>query len=292
MNTIVKLHIAVIGLAVAGLLATGSVEASHEADFLGSLTFTVGTGTDQHGFAATYGTLHSGEFPKELFDDDDARSVAKVYEDTDGNWHLEYAAGGAGEWLSDQEARDAITVTVLYEDRVDTRRFVFGGFIVGTEGTRGLELNPPLGPEPIPSTDWSSHVGEEVIMEFHRHRGEDIRLLPSAETEPVAAADSFVDFLSSTTPGGAVMAQTLIVIIVFTMFIFTAPQTAWGIGLSAVVLILTPWVPVLWGLWLDHGGLDSATQRRVRGIHLQGHIRQNGGLMNSIFVAAHWTEWM
>ena len=60
-------------------------------------------------------------------------------------------------------------------------------------------------------------------------------------------AGSFIDFLATSTPGGPVMAQTLIVIIVSVMFSFKARPTPAGTMMAAIVLIMTPWIPVLFG---------------------------------------------
>ena len=215
-----------------------------EAGFLGKFTFTVGSSGDDYGYdSGSYGSLVSGDFPEGLFDDDAERTVEEIYEDADGNWHLQYSGGTESEWLSDQESLDSITLVVKYEDRVDTRSFVLGGFIEGEEGTRGLELNPP-----IPSRDWSTRSGEDVIIEFHRHVGQAAPALPLTPfAEPTAVAGSFVAFLSETTPGGPVIAQTLIVILVFVGFLYKMPATPTGIIQAAVVLVMTPWIPVLFG---------------------------------------------
>ena len=167
--------------------------------------------------------------------------MAEIYEDEDGYWYLAYSGGLANDW-QDQEHLDEITVRVTYEDRVDSRSFVLGGFIDSRLGLRGLKLDPPL-----PNRDWDSRDGEDVIIDF-QHRSQDVSpVTPRALTEPAGAEDSFVEFLSETTPGGPLMAQTLIVILVYVMFVFGAPSSPWGIILSAVVLIMTPWVPVLFG---------------------------------------------
>ena len=107
----------------------------------------------------------------------------------------------------------------------------------------GLELNPP-----IPSRDWSTRSGEDVIIEFHRHVGQAAPALPLTPfAEPTAVAGSFVAFLSETTPGGPALAQTLIVILVFVALLYKMPATPTGIILAAVVLVMTPWIPVLFG---------------------------------------------
>ena len=201
-----------------------------------------GANDDQYGYdAGAFGTLDSGSFPGALFGDGNSRTVAEIYEDEDGYWFLTYSGGLANDW-QDQEHLDEITVRVTYEDGVDSRSFVLGGFIDSRLGQRGLKLDPPL-----PNRDWDSRDGEDVIIDF-QHRSQDVSpVTPRALTKPAGAEDSFVEFLSETTPGGPLMAQTLIVILVYVMFVFGAPSSPWGIILSAVVLIMTPWVPVLFG---------------------------------------------
>ena len=43
------------------------------------------------------------------------------------------------------------------------------------------------------------------------------------------------------------MAQVMIVIIVFVMFIFKAPATPMGVLMTSIVLMMTPWIPMLFG---------------------------------------------
>ena len=68
-------------------------------------------------------------------------------------------------------------------------------------------------------------------------------LLEAPDTE----AASFNEFLSRTTPGGPVVVQSLIVLMVYAALIFTCKPTPWGILLCALALMLTPWVPVIFG---------------------------------------------
>ena len=216
-----------------------------EVGLLSRLVFVVGAGSGgRYGYSSTdsYGTLESGDFNRGLLADDTDRTVAQVYEDNDGFWYLYYSGGDADQWLSDQGALDAITVTVLYEDGRDERNFVLGGFIEEVLTGNGLKLDPP-----IPARDWASRETEEVAIEF-RHRGQVITPPgPGVLTEPLGEEGSFVEFLSETTPGGPVMAQTMMVIMVYAVFIFKAPASPWGIIAAAVVLVMTPWVPVLFG---------------------------------------------
>ena len=204
---------------------------------LGRVVVRMGSAGTDVGYSITgYGELIEGRWPGAMFADGQPRDVSSVFEDEDG-WHLEYSGAPApGGWRAEL---DTITVNVLYEDGRDARTFVLGGFIAARSG-RTLTLTLTH------ARDWADRTGQMVVLEFSER-------LPPAVPPPAAAAaaegqpGSFVELLSKITPGGPVMAQALIVIMVYTMFIFTAPPTPWGIMLSAIVLILTPWVPVLFG---------------------------------------------
>ena len=214
-----------------------------EAGILGRIVITVGdSGTDYGYDSGSYGSLDGGTFPGDLFDDDASRTVAEIYEDADGYWYFTYSGGAANAWNSDQDALNEITIVVTYESGADSRSFVFGGFIDSTPGNRGLKLDPPL-----PSREWDGKDGEEIAFEFHRHRAQVVAVIPSGITSPTVQANSFVEFLSETTPGGPVMAQSLIVILVYVMFLYKTPSSPQGIMMAAIVLILTPWGPVLLG---------------------------------------------
>ena len=222
--------------------ATASL--SLEVGLLSRIVFVVGAGQGgRYGYSSpdSYGTLVSG-FNRGLLADDTDRTVAKIYEDNDGFWYFFYSGGDKDQWLSNQDALDAITVTVFYEDGRDERHFVLGGFIEEVLTGNGLKLDPP-----IPSRDWESRDTQEVAIEFRRYIAAVLPTDPVVLVDPPGTEGSFVRFLSETTPGGPIVGQSLIVIIVYIMFLRGAPSTPMGIIMSAVVLILTPWVPVLFG---------------------------------------------
>ena len=215
----------------------------NEVGLLGQIVFVVGQGSGSdsalYGYdSGSYGSLTSGDFPRGLFDDDMVRTVEAIYETADAEWVLEYSGGTANDWLSDEDALDAITVTVTYDDDVDTRAFVVGGFIETVGSNNRMVLEPPL-----PSRDWSDHDTETVTMAFHRHAGAAATIIPAALTGPAAQSGSFIQFVKDTTPGGPVMVQSLIVIMVYAAFIFKTKATPRGMIAAAVVLVLTPWVP-------------------------------------------------
>ena len=213
-----------------------------EAGFLGRIDITVGRAGGDYGYVSgSYGTL-IGEFPVALFGDDTARTVGGIYEDADGNWYFTYSGGMADDWNISQKELDEVVVEVTYEDGKDSRSFVLGGFIEERTGDYTLKFDPPL-----PSRDWDDKDGEEVAFEFRRLRSQTTATTVPRETEPEGERGSFVEFLTESTPGGAVTAQMLIVILVYLMFIRTAPPTPFGVMLSAGVLILSPWVPMIFG---------------------------------------------
>ena len=220
----------------------------NEVGVLGTAIFRVGRNGTKYGLeAGRYGALVSGSWPGELFGSGGDRTVTQIYEDANCDWSFHYSGGTANDWL-DAGDLDTILVTVRYHDRsnqptgVDTRSFILGGFIEEELSSNGVRLKPPL-----PSCDWPDKTGTEVVMDFRRVNPESPTVPIPPEAKPAAAPGSFVEFLSNTTPGGPVMAQTLVVILVFIMFVFSAPPTPWGIIMSAIVLILTPWAPVLFG---------------------------------------------
>ena len=164
-------------------------------------------------------------------------------------------------------ALDDVTVTVTYEDGVDDRSFVLGGFI------DGAILEPP-----IPSVDWADRAGELVTLAFSRRVAPARPASPAPLVAPPTEPDSFAEWLAETTPGGPVMAQMLIVLIVFVGVLLTAPATPWGLIMGAVVLTMTGWVPVLFGFGSTIAASVVAVNVVVRGVHLQGMGRQDRGM--------------
>ena len=207
------------------------------------IVITVGSSGDLYGYdSGSYGSLDGGSFPGALFGDGNSRTVAQVYEDADGYWYFTYSDGATGDWNDNQERLDEILVEVIYEDGRDSREFVLGGFIDSRPGTRGLKLDPPL-----PSRDWASRNTQEVAITLRPHVSQPLPAVLVPLTEPTSASGSFVEFLVETTPGGPVVAQMLIVILVYVGYLFKTPKTATGVMMAAVVLIMTPWIPTFWG---------------------------------------------
>ena len=230
--------------AVFAVSCSGRAEAA-EPTFreLGTVTLTVGVSPDgtAHGFKrGEYGAV-DGALPSAFFTSSGDRQISELYEHVaDGRpvWRIGVTGARASSWAADLD----VIVTTTHADLVDSRRFVVQDFV----GDRGaaLELRPPLPPG---QRDWRSRQGEEVRMVFSVYVPPPTIPAPAAIGEADALDGSFTAWLQETTPGGAVMAQTLIVILVYIMFLFRAPSTPWGVMLTAVVLILTPWVPVVFG---------------------------------------------
>ena len=231
----------------ASVAVTINVNDVDEVGLLGRIVFVVGQGSgmasEYYGYeSGNFGSLTSGDFPGGLFDDHTLRTVEAIYETANAEWVLEYSGGTANDWLSDEDALDAITVTVTYDDDVNTRAFVMGGFIETVGSNNRLILAPPL-----PSRDWDGHDTQTVTMNFHRHVSQAARVMPAAILPPVGTAGSLIAFLSDTVPGGPVAFQLLITIVVFGTFLARAPSTPRGIMFAGLVLMLTPWVPVILG---------------------------------------------
>ena len=248
-----------------------------EAGLLGRIVITVGRSGDDYGYdSGSYGSLDSGSFPGALFGDGNARTVAEVYEDDDGEWRLSYSGGSSGDWLDDQEQLDEILVVVEYEDGRDGRSFILGGFIEDRPGSRGLLLAPPLPPD---SRDWDDRNGEDVAIEFRRHRAQAVAAIrPGSSMEPPSSAGSFVAFVLDITPGGGVVFQGLLVVMVYSGYLFSvyrrrSAPSPFEVLLAAAVLCLTPWVPVIWGV----GDL-------IAGVIIAANVA-NGAFLYKVFIA-------
>ena len=214
---------------------------------LGTVEFVVGnSGTDYGYVQGSYGTLNSGAFPGELFDSGSDRTVREfreVVENSTTFWYLRYSGGTNDDWLSDEAGLDAILVKVAYEDGKDGREFVLGGFITERQGSNRLKLDPP-----VPSRDFESRSGETVRVEFVRHIAEAQPAAVSRIIPPDPASNSMVDFIVETTPGGPEVAQNLIVLLVFGTWMLKGNHSGYSLLLAGVILVLTPWVPVIFQL--------------------------------------------
>ena len=220
---------------------------------LGSVVIEVGSSGDNYGFTSSYGSLVSGSFPGRLFGNGNSRTVAEIYEDADGKWSFVYSGGDADDWASDEEL-NSIQVRVLYHDSSDaptdinTREFVLGGFVEEREGNHTLKLAPPL-----PSTrDWDGESGREVELEFSR-TWQAAAVLPGiALAEPVTGEGTFARFVDDTTPGGAIIAQNLIVLTVYFFWAFKGIKMSSSLLLGGAILVLTPWIPVIFAFGSVH----------------------------------------
>ena len=224
-----------------------------EAGLLGRIVIEVGDSGDcGYNSSSSDGRLISGFFPGALFDDGSSRRVNAIYENEDSEWVFVYSGGATGDWNAVQEELDEVLVEVTYEDGRDFRSFVLGGFIESRSGYE-LTLSTPL-PNgnrdwgPCASADDDGKLLEDVIIDFRRPYDQYIPpTLPPSRANPPAQSDSFIDFVTRTTPGGGVTAQMVVTILVYVMFLFKTPSSPLGIMLAAAVLILTPWGPFLLG---------------------------------------------
>ena len=210
---------------------------------LGTIELVIGcSGSDCGYVQGSYGTLSSGDFPEELFDSGNDRTVREFREDADGFWYLLYQGEVANDWLSDDEL-NSILVEVTYEDGKDSREFVLGGFIAERQAGNRLKLDPP-----IPSRDFQERSGQTVAVEFVRVVGQPQPNVVQQIMPPDPARNSMVEFISETTPGGPVVAQCLIVLLVYASWMWKEKHSAYSLILGGTVLVLTPWVPVIFGL--------------------------------------------
>ena len=240
---------AVVAAALVWRPGSAQAQETPEVGLLSRIVFVVGAGSGgRYGYSASdsYGTLVSGNFDRGLFDDDSDRRVAQIYEGSDGFWRLYYSGGADNQWLSDQDALDAINVTVTYEAGMDERSFVLGGFIEEVLSGNGLKLDPP-----IPSRDWNGKETEEVVIEFRRHRSEAPTppMLPPAETASVGAVGTLAGLLDQT-PGGPVVVQMLITVIVTGALLVGAVssnRTPMAPLVCLGSLVFTPWIPAMIG---------------------------------------------
>ena len=84
-------------------------------------------------------------------------------------------------------------------------------------------------------------------MSFHLREEPTLAGEAEALVYPVGEPASFVEFLSATTQRGPVVMRIDITVVVATITLTRAATTPAGVGLTSVELILTPWLPVLFG---------------------------------------------
>ena len=224
-----------------GLAVTIRLTNAPEAGLPGTITITVGNVGDDYGYSAgAYGSV-SGNFHPELFTDGVARIVSGFREQASGDWELEYTGGASEQWLMDAEALNDMTLTVTYADEDDTQYFVLGSHITGRSGGNALRVKPWR-------ADWEERAGETVTIQFHRRTTFATHSFGAVVEEPEDAT-GFIGWLVDTTPGGGVVAQMAIVLMVYGGFMFS-PMTRPGLSslmMGAVVLVLTPWATVILG---------------------------------------------
>ena len=228
------------GIVAGALVVVVALDVDADTDVLGTVVIQVeqAASSETYGYLAGgfgFGQIVSGEWPGALFTDGSPRAVESVRE-TPAGWFL-------GAENTDDALEDVVLV-VAYEDGKNSRRFHMAGFIAERTAAGLLKLNPP-----IQSRDWDVLDGQTVTLSFSRAPDPvviDLEPAP-ALVDPVAEANTLVEFIARTTPGGGVVAQGLIVIVVYLLYALKASATPWGIMGGAVVLVCAPWVPVALG---------------------------------------------
>lgn len=223
--------------AVVADLSPAYAQGEAQFDLLGRVILTIGQDEPRFGYseAGAYGSLDAGEFPAGLFADGVSRPVAGLYDTPDSKWRF-VAGGTPATWIT----ADMILVAE-YEDGKDSRRFHLDGFTVSKAGDT-LTLQPP-----VTTREWRGREGQAVTFDFYSRVKPTSPVSPPPLVDPVGVAGSFTEFLATSTPGGPVMAQTLIVIVVYLMLSFRASPNPQGVLLMTTALIMTPWIPVLFG---------------------------------------------
>ena len=245
MMPVMALWLAIAVAAAAFVPNAGRTEAQTlDGTLLGTVVIRVGNGGGgEYGYSAgSYGSRVSGQWPAELFSDGAARNVLRASENGNGTWRWDYSGGAASAWLSDAAELDQIQVTVTYADQRDTRFFVMGSFISQRTGNT-LLLTPPL-----PSREWDSRSGTNITMEFRQRTEGPDQAVSTPVSQPDPAEGSWVEFVIDTTPGGPVVAQYLIVLIVYGLWMWKRTHSAQSLVLAGIMLALTPWVPVIFNI--------------------------------------------
>ena len=176
-----------------------------------------------------------------------------------------YAGGATQDWLDNL---DGIELRVTYQDGKNPRSFVLGGFIDERDGYT-LKLNPP-----VLGLDWIGRSGQEITLTFSStpaaDRAAEAAVAPGpALADPVAEANTLVEFIARTTPGGGVVAQGLIVIVVWYLYLVTPlPVSDWRPLGGVLVLLMASWGPVVLGFGSPLAGHRLADEHGARFVRL------------------------
>ena len=87
----------------------------------------------------------------------------------------------------------------------------------------------------------------DVTIEFRHRLPAASPVQPQALVNPTAPDGSFVQFITDTSPGGPTTIQATITILVFGLFLMKTPASPLGVMTATIVLIMTPWIMVLFG---------------------------------------------
>ena len=235
------------GIVAGALVLSGGLDVDADADVLGTVVIQVeqAASSETYGYLAGgfgFGQIVSGEWPGALFTDGSPRAVESVRE-TPAGWFLGAENTDDDDWNTDDALEDVV-LDVDYESGKNSRRFHVGGFVQERTSTGLLKLDPPL-----VGRDWDVLDGMTMTLTFSRAPSPpSIEVDPGPSlADPVAEANTLVEFIARTTPGGGVVAQGLIVIATYLFFMWTPmPDGTWRI--FGAVLVLSAWVPVVLGI--------------------------------------------
>ena len=87
----------------------------------------------------------------------------------------------------------------------------------------------------LPSRDWYDRRGEEISLDFLLRPVPAVSATPGERlADPVAEPETLVAFIAETTPGGGVIAQMALTVLVFWLYMTAKlPESTWGASSAA-----------------------------------------------------------
>ena len=94
----------------------------------------------------------------------------------------------------------------------------------------------------LPSRDWYDRRGEEIRLDFLLRPVPAVSATPGERlADPVAEPETLVAFIAETTPGGGVIAQMALSVLVFWLYMTAKlPESTWGSSSAASSCCLWP----------------------------------------------------